>query len=303
MWAEGDRTQSYCVNMEDVSDDAEIPYTVNLNSELNNPEPATLEVGELRDQIEQKDQTISDLQSEIDSKEQTINDLQSEIDSKEQTINDLQSEIDSKEQTINDLQSEIDNKEQTINDLETELESATEDVSISVSVEPADARQSFVEGGSAIVEASSDDADFEKLSLESNGQTFEFDSSGETRVPLESAGTQEMTLEYADTSESFSLNVQESNSGTTETSPGETDSPTTETDESDSDVQDSDGDGVIDSEDYAPNDPEVQEKSDLVSNETDESDSTGSGFGPGFGPVVALVGILLVTLGAMRRLE
>jgi len=31
----------------------------------------------------------------------------------------------------------------------------------------------------------------------------------------------------------------------------------------DSDVQDSDGDGMIDSEDYAPNDPDVQEKSDL----------------------------------------
>ncbi|WP_459194062.1 hypothetical protein [Halosimplex sp. J119] len=29
------------------------------------------------------------------------------------------------------------------------------------------------------------------------------------------------------------------------------------------DIQDSDGDGVIDSEDYAPNDPDVQEKSDL----------------------------------------
>ena len=33
------------------------------------------------------------------------------------------------------------------------------------------------------------------------------------------------------------------------------------------DIQDSDGDGVIDSEDYAPNDPEVQEKSDLKSTE------------------------------------
>lgn len=36
----------------------------------------------------------------------------------------------------------------------------------------------------------------------------------------------------------------------------------------DSDVQDSDGDGVIDSADYAPKDPEVQEKSDIVSTET-----------------------------------
>jgi len=38
------------------------------------------------------------------------------------------------------------------------------------------------------------------------------------------------------------------------------------TSEGDDDIQDSDGDGVIDSEDYAPNDPDVQEKSDLQSN-------------------------------------
>ena len=34
------------------------------------------------------------------------------------------------------------------------------------------------------------------------------------------------------------------------------------------DIQDSDGDGVIDSEDYAPNDPDVQEKSDLQGRST-----------------------------------
>jgi hypothetical protein len=37
------------------------------------------------------------------------------------------------------------------------------------------------------------------------------------------------------------------------------------------DIQDSDGDGVIDSEDYAPNDPEVQEKSDVQSNDSTET--------------------------------
>lgn len=37
------------------------------------------------------------------------------------------------------------------------------------------------------------------------------------------------------------------------------------------DIQDSDGDGVIDSEDYAPEDPEVQEKSDLTSESTTQS--------------------------------
>ena len=39
-------------------------------------------------------------------------------------------------------------------------------------------------------------------------------------------------------------------------------------DSSDNDIQDSDGDGVIDSEDYAPNDPAVQQKSDLTDTDT-----------------------------------
>jgi len=40
------------------------------------------------------------------------------------------------------------------------------------------------------------------------------------------------------------------------------------------DIQDSDGDGVIDSEDYAPNDPDVQEKSDLQGGSTATPTST-----------------------------
>lgn len=37
------------------------------------------------------------------------------------------------------------------------------------------------------------------------------------------------------------------------------------------DIQDSDGDGVIDSEDYAPRDPDVQEKSDLLSGDQESA--------------------------------
>lgn len=37
------------------------------------------------------------------------------------------------------------------------------------------------------------------------------------------------------------------------------------------DVEDSDGDGVIDSEDYAPRDPDVQERSDIVEETTTDS--------------------------------
>jgi len=40
------------------------------------------------------------------------------------------------------------------------------------------------------------------------------------------------------------------------------------------DIQDSDGDGVINSEDYAPNDPEVQEKSDLQNGDSEDSSSS-----------------------------
>jgi|GEM_PF-4763337 len=43
---------------------------------------------------------------------------------------------------------------------------------------------------------------------------------------------------------------------------------------SESTIQDSDGDGVIDSEDYAPQDPDVQEKSDITGNNSGSKEST-----------------------------
>lgn len=44
----------------------------------------------------------------------------------------------------------------------------------------------------------------------------------------------------------------------------------------DSEVSDSDGDGVVDSEDYAPQDPEVQEKEDMADGSNGASPSDGS---------------------------
>jgi len=44
-----------------------------------------------------------------------------------------------------------------------------------------------------------------------------------------------------------------------------------------SDVQDSDGDGVIDSQDYAPSDPDVQAKSDVQGDTGQGGDNTGDG--------------------------
>jgi PGF-CTERM protein len=57
--------------------------------------------------------------------------------------------------------------------------------------------------------------------------------------------------------------------------------------------QDSDGDGVPDSEDYAPNDPEVQEKSDLQG-------SSGAST-PGFGVVVTIIAVLGSLLIVVRK--
>jgi hypothetical protein len=58
--------------------------------------------------------------------------------------------------------------------------------------------------------------------------------------------------------------------------------------------QDSDDDGVPDSEDYAPRDPDVQEESDL-----DDEEPTASGGMPGFGPVA--VALALLTGGLLAR--
>lgn len=60
-------------------------------------------------------------------------------------------------------------------------------------------------------------------------------------------------------------------------------------------VQDTDGDGVVDSEDYAPRDPEVRFKSDI-------EEDTGGGM-PGFSPVTALasLGVVVAVLMVIRR--
>jgi len=85
----------------------------------------------------------------------------------------------------------------------------------------------------------------------------------------------------------------------TGTSPGGAEDPSTPdggTDAGSTDQQlaDSDGDGTIDLADYAPRDPDVQERSDL--------ESTTDGSGPGFGVGTALVAVLvlLAVVGTRR---
>ncbi|GGM50205.1 hypothetical protein [Haloarcula argentinensis] len=58
-------------------------------------------------------------------------------------------------------------------------------------------------------------------------------------------------------------------------------------------LQDTDGDGVIDSEDYAPRDPDVQRKSDVI--------TTTGGSGPGFGFGITVLSALIVGVLTRQR--
>jgi len=91
---------------------------------------------------------------------------------------------------------------------------------------------------------------------------------------------------------------------TTTDAPTETSSATTEprqstsadgASEQETELQDSDGDGVIDSEDYAPEDPDVQEKSDL------QTSGGGPGFGFGVASAAAILTGLVARLGGTRE--
>lgn len=84
-------------------------------------------------------------------------------------------------------------------------------------------------------------------------------------------------------------------SDSTSSESGTSDSPDNSSDEQDNsqsstenDVKDTDGDGVIDSEDYAPRDPDIQRKEDLEQN--DQNSGTSSQI-PGFGLAVGSVAI------------
>jgi len=71
------------------------------------------------------------------------------------------------------------------------------------------------------------------------------------------------------------------------------------------DIQDSDGDGVIDSEDYAPRDPDVQERSDVVRATTTEQEGSATAEFRSFSrdPMDGHQCSISVTVGSADRVE
>ena len=201
-----------------------------------------------------------------------------EVRELEDRIVELQNELDEAEgnsERISELESQLEEKNQTISQLRQE----SGDVAINVEVVPAGDQQNFITGGEARITANSENAEWNQFSIEYKGDTYSVDSSGTATVPLSGTGEQQMTFRYGDTTQRVSFNVKSQSDGQDDTS-GENTAAT-----------DSDGDGIPDSQDYAPRDPDVQVESDVQNQEDD--DSSGA-LGPGFGVVAALIALLAV---------
>jgi PGF-CTERM protein len=152
-----------------------------LSFTLNEAEPPELvspsELSELESQIEQKNQRISELESQLEQKNQTIIELESQVE---------------------ELESQSSNPSGDGNG----------GVTIDVTVNPANRQENFVEGGQAVVQAESENADVSEMQVEYGAGTYQLDSSGEVAIPLANTGTQEMTLVYEDTTEEVTIDVE-----------------------------------------------------------------------------------------------
>ncbi|WP_277556227.1 PGF-CTERM sorting domain-containing protein [Halobaculum limi] len=203
-------------------------------------------------------------------------------------VSELESQIEEKDQRISELQSQLEQQNQTI----AELKQDSGEVVINVNVAPEDSQENFVVGSEARITANSDTAEWNKFSIEYQGESYSVDSSGTATIPLSEAGEQDMTFRYENMAQEVSINVESQQGG--EGSVGDSgeggsgdgaDQPTSQN----ADITDTDGDGVPDSKDYAPRDPDVQNEDDIRQQSQDDGET--EVFGPGFGIVVAVISL------------
>lgn len=110
-------------------------------------------------------------------------------------------------QRVEELESQLEQKNQRIEELESQsIENG--DITIEVTVTPANNQENFLEGGEAVVRAESESADISEMVVEYGSGTYQLDSSGEVAIPLADTGTQEMTLIYGDITKQVSIEVQ-----------------------------------------------------------------------------------------------
>jgi PGF-CTERM protein len=124
-------------------------------------------------------------------------------------VTQLRERIDQQSQRISELESSLEAKNQTIRELQAQpTDGSAGDVTIDVTVNPADGQENFVLGGEALINAESENADVTDMQVTYQGGTYQLDSSGEVTIPLADTGTQELTLIYGDTTKQVSIDVE-----------------------------------------------------------------------------------------------
>jgi len=176
VWGERDEEHTYCIRINGGGDE-DIPFTSTLYMEKNSPNPP-------------------------DTGGERSNQLESELEQKNQRISELETQLEQKNERISELESRIE-------ELESRPTPTAESgsVNIQVTVNPTNG-QNFVEGGEAVVQAESENADVSEMQVEYGAGTYELDSSGEVAIPLAETGTQEMSLVHGDTTKQLSIDVQ-----------------------------------------------------------------------------------------------
>ncbi|WP_425548289.1 hypothetical protein, partial [Actinoplanes cyaneus] len=169
-----------CLRIQD--GDWETSYEWGLTVERSNPDVELYDVRQLEDRVAE---------------------LRGEMEQKEQRIDELESDLADREERIEELEAELEEREQEIAELEAELEDA--DVTIDVSVEPAD-QATFQVGGEMRVEVDAEGTASSDVTLDFAGQQYT-PSDGEAVIPLESAGTQDLSIEYEGMTEVVTLDV------------------------------------------------------------------------------------------------
>lgn len=183
LWAKTDRfsESKLCLIVHDK--DWKTPYEWEITIERSDPDVTLFEVRELEDKV-------VELQNQLEENE-----------GNGERISELESQLEQKNQRIDELESRVE---------ELELQSSDgggSGVSIDVTVTPANGQQNFVEGGEAIVQAESENADVSGIAVEYGAGTYQLDSSGQVAIPLADTGEQQMTVIYGDTTEEVSINV------------------------------------------------------------------------------------------------
>lgn len=193
-------------------------------------------------------------------------------------VAELEQELEEREETIQE-------QEERIAELEAQLDAADggQDVTINVEVQPGDDNQAYVDGGTAVVSADSQQADLSQMTVRYNGEDYRL-MDGELALTLQGTGMQELQFQYGDTTETAMIDVQESDAATATSDQDDGTSPSAgENEKSPSSNEDS------------PADDESAGDDEASTNGEDESPSGEEESLPGFGVVITLIALLFAS--------